>query len=494
MTITRRRLLAGAASSVAALAGARTETASLATQPSIVMIVTDDMRADEWEALPRTRALLADAGTTFPNFFLTTPQCGPSRASILTGRYAHSTGIVGNDDAYEIFRDSGLEADSVAVWLQRAGYRTALVGKYLNSYQKHGREIVPFGWTDWHGMIDVPAAYSHFGLNDNGTLTSFGKFGKMEGASAQQRIPKKDRAYATDVFTERALAIIADTTPEQPLFLMLNVSAPHSPSTPAIRHAELFPDAAVPRTDAFNEADVTDKPRYIREAPPFTPERIAEIDAERRARLQSLQAVDEAVERIVGLLEQEGRLESTVILFLSDNGYLLGEHRWWSKKVAYEESARVPLLVRGPGFAAGAVREELVANIDLAPTLAVIAGVDVPETVDGRPLPMTNTESSPSREVILIEYLREHLEQEEPSYPYSALRAPSLLYVEYFTGERELYDIERDPLQLTNLASDPDAGKTISALSARLAALAECGGATCRAAEDEPLTLPAWPV
>jgi N-acetylglucosamine-6-sulfatase len=301
---------------------------------------------------------------------------------------------------------------------------------------------------------------------------------------------KKDGAYGTDVFTERALAVIADTEPQQPLFLMLNVSAPHGPSKPAPRHSELFPDAVVPRTDAFNEADVSDKPRDIRELAPFTPERIAEIDAERRGRLQSLQAVDEAVERIVELLEQEGRLESTVILFLSDNGYLLGEHRAWAKSVAYEESARVPLVVRGPGFSAGVVREEMVANIDLAPTLAAIAGIDVPETVDGRPLPMTNTDPGPPRQAVLIQYLQ---------YPggvgrYRALRTPTLLYVEYFTGERELYDLARDPLQLTNLAGNPAAGETISALSAHLAALADCGGATCRAAEDEPLTLPRWPV
>jgi N-acetylglucosamine-6-sulfatase len=471
MAITRRQVLAGAAGSVAALAGTKTEAVPGATQPSIVMIVTDDMRADEWEVLPRTRALLADAGTTFPNFFFTTPQCGPSRASILTGRYAHSTGILGNGDAYINFRDFGLEANTVAVWLQQAGYRTALIGKYLNGHQTFGHGVVPPGWTDWHSMMDVPTAYYHFNVSDNGTLTSF---------------KKKDGVYGTDVFTERALAIIADTEPQQPLFLMLNVSAPHDPSKPAPRHAELFPDATVPRTDAFNEADVSDKPRYIREVAPFTPERIAEIDAERRARLQSLQAVDEAVERIVGLLEQEGRLESTVILFLSDNGYLLGEHRWWAKSVAYEESARVPLVVRGPGFSGGAVREEMVANIDLAPTLAVIAGIDVPEIVDGRPLPITNTDSGPPRQAVLIQYLQ---------YlggvgRYRALRTPSLLYVEYFTGERELYDLARDPLQLTNLEGNPAAGETISALSARLAVLASCSGTTCRTAEDEPLTLP----
>jgi N-acetylglucosamine-6-sulfatase len=478
MTITRRQLLAGAAGSVAALAGAKTEAVPGATQPSIVMIVTDDMRADEWEALPRTRALRAGAGTTFPNFFLTTPQCGPSRASILTGRYAHSTGILGNGDAYKKFRDLGLEANTVAVWLQQAGYRTALVGKSINGHQNRrygGHGVVPPGWTDWHSMMNVPTAYYRFSVSDNGVETSF---------------EKKDGAYGTDVFTERALAVIADTEPQQPLFLMLNVSAPHGPSKPAPRHSELFPDAVVPRTDAFNEADVSDKPRDIRELAPFTPERIAEIDAERRGRLQSLQAVDEAVERIVELLEQEGRLESTVILFLSDNGYLLGEHRAWAKSVAYEESARVPLVVRGPGFSAGVVREEMVANIDLAPTLAAIAGIDVPEIVDGRPLPMTNTDPGPPRQAVLIQYLQ---------YPggvgrYRALRTPTLLYVEYFTGERELYDLARDPLQLTNLAGNPAAGETISALSAHLAALADCGGATCRAAEDEPLTLPRWPV
>src|SRR5918993_449876 len=202
MTISRRQLLAGAVGSAAALAGAKPAIVRGETQPSIVMIVTDDMRADEWEALPRTRALLADAGTTFPNFFLTTPLCSPSRATILSGRYAHSTGVYGNEGAYSIFRDSGLEADSVAVWLQTAGYRTAFVGKYLNGYEEEGPGVVPPGWTDWHGVASGGIAYDGFMLSDNGTLTKFGP---------------KDKVYSTDVYTERALSIIAGTGQDAPL-------------------------------------------------------------------------------------------------------------------------------------------------------------------------------------------------------------------------------------------------------------------------------------
>jgi N-acetylglucosamine-6-sulfatase len=475
MTISRRRLLAGAVAGATALAEARPAIVRGATLPSVVMIVTDDMRADDWEALPRTRALLADAGTTFPNFFLTTPQCGPSRATILSGRYAHATGVHGNAGAYPIFRDSGLEADSVAVWLQRAGYRTAFVGKYLNGYQEEGSGVVPPGWTDWHAVAAGGIAYDGFTLSDNGTLTRFGP---------------RHEIYSTDVFAERALGVIAGTGRDDPLFLMLNVSAPHNPALPAARHADLFPEAAVPRTDAFNEADVSDKPGHIRGIEPYTPERIAENDALRRQRWQTLQAVDEAVERLVGALEATGRLESTVILFLSDNGYLLGEHRWEEKSVPYEESIRVPLVVRGPGFAAGATREELVGNVDLAPTLAVIAELGVPESVDGRPLPMTTADPGSPRQAILIEDLK----RAGAEYWYRALRTPSLLYAEYATGERELYDLAADPMQLTNVAGDPAAGAAVSALSARLAVLAACGGAACRAAEDEPLALPGWPL
>jgi N-acetylglucosamine-6-sulfatase len=210
----------------------------------------------------------------------------------------------------------------------------------------------------------------------------------------------------------------------------------------------------------------------------------------RRQRWQTLQAVDEAVERLVGALEATGRLESTVILFLSYNGYLLGEHRWEEKSVPYEESIRVPLVVRGPGFAAGATREELVGNVDLAPTLAVIAELGVPESVDGRPLPMTTADPGSPRQAILIEDLK----RAGAEYWYRALRTPSLLYAEYATGERELYDLAADPMQLTNVAGDPAAGAAVSALSARLAVLAACGGAACRAAEDEPLALPGWPL
>jgi N-acetylglucosamine-6-sulfatase len=477
MTITRRELLAGAAGSAAAFAGAKPAVVRGAAVPSIVMIVTDDMRADDWEVLPRTRALLADAGTTFPNFILTTPQCGPSRATIFTGRYAHSTGISGNRGTYTIFHDSGLEADSVAVWLQSAGYRTVLVGKYLNGYEDEANGAVPTGWTDWHGVAEGQVAYDDFSISDNGTLTRF-------------RRGDKEKVYSTDVFTERALSVISGTAPEQPLFLMLNMAAPHTPSIPADRHADLFPDAAVPRTDAFNETDVADKPLYIRAIDPLTPDLIAEMDVKRRKRWQALQAVDEAVERVVAMLAMKGRLDSTVILFLSDNGYLLGEHRLNGKQVPYEESIRVPLVVRGPGFDAGVICEDLVGNLDLAPTLAAIAKLDVPETVDGRPLPMTHTDPSPPRQAIMIEDLKIG----EAGYWYHALRTPSLLYVEYYTGERELYDLTLDPMQLTNLAGNPAVGETVAALSVRLAALAECRGTTCRAAADEPLRLPGWPL
>jgi N-acetylglucosamine-6-sulfatase len=168
----------------------------------------------------------------------------------------------------------------------------------------------------------------------------------------------------------------------------------------------------------------------------------------------------------------------------------LGEHRLNGKQVPYEESIRVPLVVRGPGFDAGVICEDRVGNLDLAPTLAAIARLDVPKTVDGRPLPMTHIDPSPPRQAILIEDLK----IEGADYWYHALRTPSLLYAEYYTGERELYDLGRDPQQLTNLAGDPAAGETVAALSARLAALAECGGTTCRAAEDEPLRLPGWPL
>jgi N-acetylglucosamine-6-sulfatase len=268
-----------------------------------------------------------------------------------------------------------------------------------------------------------------------------------------------------------------------PFFLYLAPRAPHTPATPALRHEDQFAAAMAPRPPSFNEEDVSDKPGWIRSKPPLSPDQIAEIDQLYRKRLQSMLAVDEMLDAIIGALQAVGRLENTYIMFTSDNGFELGEHRVdTGKRTAYEGSIRVPLIVRGPGVPAARVIDNLAVNIDLAPTAAELAGAPVPDFVDGRSLvPLLNGSLSPAdwRRAFLVEYWPE--EGDEVS-KFQALRTEDGIYVEYQTGERELYELLSDPDELESRYATADPG-LVAQLSARMAELRRCAGANCRVAE-----------
>ncbi|MGH6918952.1 MAG: sulfatase family protein, partial [Geminicoccaceae bacterium] len=328
----------------------------------------------------------------------------------------------------------------MATWLRAAGYHTAMIGKYLNRYVPE-RDGVPPGWDEWYVGGNAHVSYNYM-LNENGRTVAYGD---------------EPEDYLNDVLTGKAVRAIRNARAAgQPFFVYVLPFTPHSPSVAAPRHEGMFADAALPRTPAFDEADVSDKPAFIQGIPPLDREQIGRLEAEYRRRLASLQAVDDMVESIVTELEAAEVLENTYVIYSSDNGFHLGEHRLPAgKDFPYEEDIRVPAVVRGPGVPEGHRIEAIVLNSDLAPTFAQIAGIEPPAFVDGRSfLPLLETPEQAWRESFLVE--RRQLEAQyvelaerfglapgglDQAAQFDAIRTTEWTYVEYGTGERELYDL-----------------------------------------------------
>ena len=396
--------------------------------PNIIVIVTDDQRFDTLWAMPNVRESLVAHGMKFRKAFVVNPSCCPSRASILTGLYSHGTGVYRNRGDHGGFAafDPG---STVATWLHDAGYRTALIGKYLNGYA--GTSIPP-GWDVFDAFNEDPETglYFDYSMNLNGTQQNFGE----------------DRSdYSTSVLSRLSSSFVADSA--DPFFLYLAPRAPHPPAIPAVRDRHAFADLAPWRPPSYNEADVTDKPRWVQRRPPLTAHLQDAIDRFRIRQYRVLLAVDRMIGRLIAQLEEEGRLGSTVLIFTSDNGIQWGEHRLSEKGVAYEESIRVPMVIRYDRLVAGpALDDHLVLNIDLAPTLAALAGLTPPSPVDGSSLvPLLDHSVGEWRNHFLIE----HVGSAPPTF--CAVRSTRDLYVAYGTGAEELYDLRQDPWELTNV-------------------------------------------
>lgn len=419
--------------------------APAAARPNVVLIVTDDQRWDTLADMPAVQSELIGRGVNFENGFVTNPKCCPSRASILTGAYSHTTRVYQNGGVlggFAAFADDS----TLATWLHDAGYETALIGKYLNGYR--GGSYIPPGWDRWVALTDM--GYYTYGFNVDGADFPF----------AEQT------AYSTDFLAGEAASFIGSA--DGPFFLYFAPFAPHGPATPAERHATAFADLPPWRPPSYNEPDISDKPTWLQRYPSLSAERDAGLDALRANQFRSLLAVDEAVASIIEAVAAKGQLGETLFVFMSDNGLLWGEHRWAGrKKVAYDESIRVPFIVRYDALGiVPRVETRPVLGIDVAPTIAAAAGIASPGAEGRSVLPLlSGDESVPWRTAFLVEGMR----SDPPTY--CMLRTGRYSFVTYKTGERELYDLIIDPYQLDNLASIPGQGRTIARLRARLARL-----------------------
>jgi N-acetylglucosamine-6-sulfatase len=462
---------------------------SAAARPNLVIILTDDQNASSLAFMPKTRALFVAQGMSFQNHIVPLSLCCPSRATILTGLHGHNHKVSTNfppDGGFERFVAQGHEEANLATALHDAGYRTALIGKYLNGYpKKDDLTHIPPGWDEWVSPVQgSPYAGYRYTLNDNGKLVKHGS---------------KAEDYMTDVLAGKATDFVRRAASGgQPFFLHLGTYAPHKPATVARRHAGLFPGLQAPRTPSFNEASVRDKPSRIRNLKRLKLEHVAAIDALYRKQVLSLQAVDEAVAALVETLRETGQLDNTYLVFTSDNGYHLGQHRLEpGKYTAYEPDVRVPFLMRGPGIRARVTMLALTSSVDLAPTFAELAGAALPVEPDGRSLvPLFDGQSPPGwRQAVLLEQFKYSPAPPDgeavSGFPaHVGLRTQLYKYVEYGTGEREVYDLKKDPDETLNLSGRlPQAW--LDQLSRQAKALGSCAGETCRQLEDQ--ALPALP-
>jgi arylsulfatase A-like enzyme len=439
--------------------------------PNFVVVMTDDQEFTSLSKMPQINNLLVRRGALFTNHVASIPLCAPSRAAFLTGRYGHNNGVSSNGlSAGAVFQEGRM----LPMWLQRAGYTTAMFGKYVNFY---GREFlpathVPVGWSEWNG-IPVPwmHRYLDFTINQNGTLRAF---------------PRTDAGYQTDVLTRRAVAFIAaqEDNPA-PFYVQLSYIAPHRDidsappnAIPAPRHEGAFASEPLPTDQpSFNEADVSDKPSFTR-YPALTGTTIANMRDQHRLRLASLLAVDEGVRAIIRVLMDIGKIDDTYIIFVSDNGWLAGQHRIPSGKQGYyEEAIRVPLVVRGPGVPQGVTRGALATHVDLAPTIADLAGAIAKPVVDGRSLRPVLAGGTVWRSAVLID--GKFVGPTGINHFFDAIRSNRYLYVVHATSDRELYDLQSDPFQIANLAAAPAYAGVQADLAGKLATLRGCAGITC---------------
>jgi len=418
-------------------------------RPNIVFFLTDDQRYDQLEYMPIVQRELVSRGINFTNAYVTTPLCCPSRASILTGLYAHNHGVLANGGSHGGWRRFD-PSSTIATWLQAAGMRTMLLGKYLNLYRNEG---VPPGWDDWFAFWDNGVKYLNYTINNNGEIRHYGD---------------KDQSYSADVLAHRATTLL-DAHKNQPLFLYLAFDGPHAPAIPAPQDRGKFDTLPAPRPPSYNEPDVSKKPSWVRRLPPLSPADQQGLDTFWRDQVATLQSIDRAIGAVVETLRSGGRLDNTWFVLMSDNGLSLGEHRYGEQKTCvYEECVRVPLvIVPPPGRAAefGAPRTDrrLVLNIDLAPTFAELAGIAPGRAVDG--VSLLSALGDPRAPWHAEGGLE--LWSEEEDIHFVGLRADQWKYVRYEDGEQELYDLGQDPYELDNLAGRPDQAAHLAELSAR---------------------------
>ncbi len=514
-----------------AAAEARRASAAKDGRPNILVVMTDDQALTDIAKMPNVRRYLAAKGTSFSNAVDSFPLCCPSRATFITGQYAHNHGVLGN---FHPFGWYGMKrrGNILPAWLQRSGYRTALIGKWLNGYgARDARGEVPKGFDIWRGLLDVSAYdYFNFVMNINGRLKSWGdadfarklvKFAKievipdpggLEGVLKQLRAvfgpppykywgAQKAADYSPDVTGKVTEDLVRrERRSKKPFFIWWAPAAPHREDVattlmrrpgrdprPAPRYSTRSKRFRLPRPRSFNEADLSDKPSTLRKAaPPLTKEQIDQLQLDYEGRIGSLLAVDDHVKHLVKILKATGQMKNTTIVFTSDNGWMQGEHRIPGDKfLPYEESVKVPFIVRGPGVRANKTVRGQVSNIDFAPTLLDIAKARAGRRLDGVSLTPTLRHSrKPRARVIKLEAPRPLFAGNIPingwDRPYEGVRTERYTYVVYTeTREQELYDRRSDPSQMRNVAASPAYARIKRRLQRQLRRLDHCRGRGC---------------
>lgn len=451
------------------------DTEAGADRPNIVLITTDDQRQSDLDYMPRTRELLADEGVEFTDSLSPHPLCCPARAMWVTGQYAQNNGVRANEGAHGGYHSLVNPENTLPAWLKSAGYRTAFVGKFMNGYQWR-QDGVPAGWDGWYPLVEAVYQGYRYGYLDDGEVV------RDDGS-----------LHVNDMVTTHTLDMIAEgQSDEAPYFIWASYTAPHNscrvvdeircrfPPEPAKRHKGMFADEAniAEHSSAFDQKDVSGSPTIIRIHPPLGEPDRARLTEMYQRRLESLQSVDEGIARIVQALDAQGELDSTYLVFASDNGYLLGEHRFDGKDLSYEEALRVPLLVRGPDIPQGETIGATVTTVDLAGSLASMAGARPGRTVDGNDLREQIRDPRDNQTVT-------QLIQGGPSpfgtreWSYRGVRTERFTYIRWTkTGLEELYDRDPDvdPWQVTNVADDAGYAAVRAELARRTDALARCVG------------------
>lgn len=439
-------------------------------RPNLIFILTDDQPYHTVDYMPTVKNELMAKGVVFENSFATTPLCCPSRASILSGEYAHNHQVLNNTlplGGATKFRDE----ESISIPLHDAGYRTAYFGKYLNAYediQPYG--YVPPGWDVWKGFLSKNLTLAE----DSGNSQYYFDFSVSEDG-VPVTYEKSKANFSADVVTRNALEFIRDAR-DEPFMLMLGYYNPHSPYLSAPRHKDAFRagedywDWVQYRPPNFNEVDISDKPKYLAALSPLSE---TEIDAAHKQILRSLLSVDDGVASILSALDQAGLRDNTVIVFMSDNGMTMGDHRFGvTKNCPYEACVKIPFIVYAPAYYQPRRDARLVANIDLAPTFAELAGAPIPDFMDGISLvPLLKNPAAGWRDALLLEHWPTDEGVGSMIPEYYAVRSAEWKYVEYVTGETELYDLVNDPYELQNLAGKRSYRDLINRLAEKLETL-----------------------
>ncbi|KAJ5104210.1 hypothetical protein N7532_004739 [Penicillium argentinense] len=459
------------------------------TPPNILLVITDDqdLELDSVAYTPHITRRIRDKGTFFRNHFVTTALCCPSRVSLWTGRQAHNTNVTDVHPpygGYPKFVDRGFNENFLPVWLQEAGYNTYYTGKLFNAHtveNYHSPHVNGFNGSDF--LLD-PYTYSY--LN-----------------STYQR--NQDPPRTTFFVTVAPVAPHSNVEPD----VLGNVPIMTAP-IPLARHRHLFEDVTVPRTENFNP-DEPSGVSWIRNLPQQNQTVVDYNDHFYRSRLRALQGVDELVDSLVSRLEESDMLDNTYIIYTSDNGFHIGQHRLPpGKTCGYEEDIRVPLFIRGPGIPEGSVQDAVTTHIDLAPTIFDIAGIAPRSDFDGTAIPVTSSFSGPRHEHVTVEYWGRGVVEGDfsaigpgglPLFPNNTYKSVRLLgegynlyYSVWCNNEHELYDLSTDPYQLHNLypthmhRGDDESetqilgrslSRAISRLDALLLVLKSCQGVTC---------------